>query len=217
MRDLVALFIIGVTVVWAVTANSQGPKAVGAKKSTATKTNVKKANPPKAAKKAVKKVATAKKAVKKVVKKAPAKKPTYKYPWSPRKDCTGTYGNKSKKKATKVSLDELIKNHQKYKNTYLSVTAKVGAVCPKKGCWMMLTDGKYLMRVRFKNYAFFMPTNSTGYTATVEGYGRMITVSVALARHYALDRGDKAAAAKITKPQKGVAFMADWVNMAKSK
>lgn len=151
--------------------------------------------------------------------KAPAKRATKApvRPWSPRKDCSGTYGTASKQKAIKVTLAELIKNHSKYKGKLLHVNARVTDVCPKKGCWMMLTDGKHLMRVRFKNYSFFMPTNSTGYGVMVEGFGRMTTVSVRMAKHYALDRGDKAAAAKITKPQTAVAFTANWVRMYKLK
>ena len=42
-------------------------------------------------------------------------------------------------------------------------------VCQKKGCWMNLKDGEDVITVRFKDYAFFMPKDGAGRTATIQG------------------------------------------------
>lgn len=135
--------------------------------------------------------------------------------WSPRENCSGVYGNKKAAKATMVSFGEFMKNHAKYKGKLIRLYGRVNDVCSKKGCWMMLTDGKNLMRIRFKGYSFFVPTNSKGYSAVVEGYGRLATIPQKVARHYALDAGDKEGAAKIKGPQKAMMFMANWVQLYK--
>tara|TARA_B100000609_G_scaffold199249_1_gene201500 strand:+ start:2238 stop:2804 length:567 start_codon:yes stop_codon:yes gene_type:complete len=149
--------------------------------------------------------------VKKVVKKK------YARPWSPREDCSGLYGTVDKKYAQKVTLSELMKNTDAYKGKFIEVSGVVKDVCRVKGCWMMLTDGTHLMRVRFKGYKFFVPKNSIGYGVTVRGYGRKSVLSARMARHYALDAGDKEAAKKIKGPQKVVAFTASSVWMFKIK
>lgn len=158
----------------------------------------------------------------KTVAKAPASKAKqsiarYAHPWSPRKDNTGFYGFKNKEKAQKVTLAKLMTDTDKYKGKFVEVKGKVRDVCRKKGCWLMLTDGKHLMRVRFKGYKFFVPTNSTGYGVIVRGYGRRATISARLAKHYAEESGDKAAAKKITGPQRVVAFTAHSVRLFKLK
>ncbi|WP_212744842.1 DUF4920 domain-containing protein [Hymenobacter jeollabukensis] len=86
-------------------------------------------------------------------------------------------------------------------------------VCQAKGCWMTLqtADGKP-MRVRFKDYAFFVPKDSKGKTVVIDGWAHREEISVADQQHYAKDAGksDKEVAA-ITKPQQQLTFMADGV------
>ncbi|MCC3157037.1 DUF4920 domain-containing protein [Hymenobacter sp. 15J16-1T3B] len=86
-------------------------------------------------------------------------------------------------------------------------------VCQAKGCWMTLAtaDGKQ-MRVRFKDYAFFVPKDTKGKTVVIDGWVHREEVSVADQQHYAKDAGksDKEVAA-ITKPVQQVNFLADGV------
>lgn len=98
-----------------------------------------------------------------------------------------------------------------------SVRAKlvgtVTGVCQAKGCWMtMQTATGQPMRIRFKDYGFFVPKDISGKTAVVEGYVRRETVPVAEQRHYAQDAGQSAQeVAAITEPVQQYNFVADGV------
>jgi hypothetical protein len=72
-------------------------------------------------------------------------------------------------------------------------------------------DGKG-MRVRFKDYAFFVPKDLSGHNVVVSGWAHRSTVSVADQQHYLRDAGksDKEIAA-ITKDEEQLTFMADGV------
>lgn len=92
----------------------------------------------------------------------------------------------------------------------VKVVGTVVGVCQKKGCWMQLDigDGK-MMRVKFKDYAFFVPKNISGKTVVLDGHAYNSTTSVAHLRHYAQDAGaSKAEIAKITEPEVNVVFEA---------
>lgn len=136
-------------------------------------------------------------------------------PWAPRADCTGIYGHKSNQKAPRVGLAALFKSPHAYKGKLIQVSGVVADVCRKKGCWLLLKSGKQVMRVRFKGYSFFVPTNSKGYKVTVTGYAAKTTIPEHIARHYAEESGDKSALKKIKGPQQTVSFMADWVSLRK--
>lgn len=69
------------------------------------------------------------------------------------------------------------------------VYGKVGEVCQKKGCWFLLVDGDREIRVKFKDYAFFVPMNAEGHTAVVEGWGNVNVLDVEWARHLAKEAG----------------------------
>lgn len=92
----------------------------------------------------------------------------------------------------------------------VKVTGTIAGVCQKKGCWMQLDIGEgKMMRVRFKDYAFFVPKNISGKTVVLDGLAYNSTTSVAQLRHYAQDAGkSKAEIEKITKPETNVVFEA---------
>lgn len=65
------------------------------------------------------------------------------------------------------------------------------------------------MRVKFKNYAFFMPKDIVGKTVVIDGFALQETISVADQRHYAEDDGQtKEQIEKITKPKRELSFEA---------
>ena len=87
------------------------------------------------------------------------------------------------------------------------------AVCQAKGCWMQLqtADGKK-MRVRFKDYAFFVPKDTQGKTVVVDGWAHREEISVADQQHYLKDAGkSEKEIAAITQPEQQLTFMADGV------
>ena len=94
------------------------------------------------------------------------------------------------------------------------ITAKLEAriitCCKKKGCWMDLDlENGESMKVRFKDYEFFVPKDADGRTAVVEGVAKIETVDVETLRHYAEDAGkSEEEIAAITEPQRSYSFEA---------
>ena len=96
----------------------------------------------------------------------------------------------------------------------VKVAGEVDAACQMKGCWMTmkLPDGSD-MRVRFKDYGFFVPKDCAGKTAVMQGDAYYDTTSVEMLRHYAVDGGMSEAEAekKYTEPEVAIAFEATGV------
>jgi len=94
------------------------------------------------------------------------------------------------------------------------LTATINETCANKGCWMTLDMGNNEeMRVRFKDYGFFVPTSGVGgKKATVRGIAFTDTVSVDDQRHYAEDANKSAEEiAAITEPKIRMNFEATGV------
>lgn len=106
---------------------------------------------------------------------------------------------------------------KKYDDKDVKLTGTVSAACAKKGCWMTLggaEPGGKRLRVSFKDYGFFVPTDCTGKTATVEGHLKVTTLTVAQAQHFADDAAKAGAPAKkITEPQHEVSLVATGVEL----
>lgn len=97
--------------------------------------------------------------------------------------------------------------------TRIKFKAPVDAVCAEKGCWMRLTiANEEEVFVKFKDYGFFVPTDTDGGEAIVAGKAYLETVSVEELQHMAKDGGksDEEIAA-IVAPQRELRFMADGV------
>ncbi len=71
----------------------------------------------------------------------------------------------------------------------LKIEARVELVCKKKGCWFTLDDDAVdqTVRVRMKDYGFFVPRNTDGATTIIEGTVKETVIDEELARHYAED------------------------------
>ncbi|MEO1448785.1 MAG: DUF4920 domain-containing protein [Bacteroidota bacterium] len=96
----------------------------------------------------------------------------------------------------------------------IKIEGEVLAACQAKGCWMTMpiAEGQE-MRVKFKDYGFFVPKDIAGKTAILEGKAFADTTSVADLRHYAVDGGmsEEEAAEKFTEPEVAIAFEATGV------
>jgi Domain of unknown function (DUF4920) len=95
------------------------------------------------------------------------------------------------------------------------VSGKISAVCQAKGCWMdFVSDdaSKPKMKVKFKDYAFFMPMDCAGKRAVVDGYAYTQTTSVEELKHLAGDAGKtQTEIDAINEPKKELRFMANGV------
>ena len=70
-----------------------------------------------------------------------------------------------------INLAQALRTVDQYADQTVIVEGAVNRVCQMKGCWMELVpeDADRGIRVTFKDYAFFVPTDSTGYDARLEG------------------------------------------------
>jgi hypothetical protein len=86
----------------------------------------------------------------------------------------------------KVELAALLKDPVGQDGKSVSVEGKVRKACSKKGCWMELggDDKGPGVRVTFKDYGFFVPLDSAGRTAKVEGVVSVKQLTDELAKHY---------------------------------
>ena len=90
------------------------------------------------------------------------------------------------------------------------MVGKITDVCSKKGCWMKLDMGNDKdVRVTFKDYGFFVPTDASGeVVVNVKAY--VSETSVDDLKHYAEDAGKTPEEiAKITEPEITMSFVAD--------
>jgi len=107
-----------------------------------------------------------------------------------------------------IRLETAAKQVKELHGRTIRVDGLLKDVCRKKGCWTVLRDGKTEVRVKFRDYAFFVPRDAAGRRALVEGIVTAKTISEAEAKHYAEESGDPESAKKIKGPQKVLAFTA---------
>jgi hypothetical protein len=114
----------------------------------------------------------------------------------------------------KVALADLVKDPAAWSGKTVKTEGTVSSVCQEKGCWMVLKSGEQSVRVRFKDYGFFVPKDSAGATAVMEGVFTVKTVPEATAKHYAEETpGGKPA--EVKGDQKELSFLASGVELVK--
>lgn len=116
-----------------------------------------------------------------------------------------------------VAADQLASQMKGKDSLKIKLTGPIAEVCQKKGCWMNMNIGNdQSMRVRFKDYAFFLPKDAAGKIIFIDGVAFTDTTSVAELQHYAEDAGEtKEEIAKITEPEISISFEANGVILKK--
>jgi hypothetical protein len=94
---------------------------------------------------------------------------------------------------TPLSLGELVENNDKYLDEEVLLATRIAKVCQKKGCFFVAQEGANTARVTFKDYEFFIPTDSGGKDVVLMGTFSRKAVSKEEAEHYAEDLGETAA------------------------
>ncbi len=98
-------------------------------------------------------------------------------------------------------------------STQAQISGSITEVCQAKGCWMKvaLSDGEEVF-VRFKDYGFFVPTNSAGNSVIMKGKAFLEEMSVEDQQHYAMDKGaSQEEINAITSPKRTYRFEAEGV------
>lgn len=109
-----------------------------------------------------------------------------------------------------IRPNEFLENMVGAEEMDVKLEAKIITCCKKKGCWMDLDlENGQTMKVRFKDYSFFVPKDADGKVAVVEGKARKEEIDVATLKHYAEDAGKSAdEIASITEPEMAYTFEA---------
>ncbi|MEZ4375552.1 MAG: DUF4920 domain-containing protein [Polyangiaceae bacterium] len=97
------------------------------------------------------------------------------------------YGDALNPELKPVSLTEVLQKPADYEGKTVHVDAKVRRACSQKGCWMELAEGPQdkpaTCRVTFKDYGFFVPTDSAGAEARLEGVVKLKKVTADHVQH----------------------------------
>jgi Domain of unknown function (DUF4920) len=126
-----------------------------------------------------------------------------------------TRGAAISKETKAVSLAEVLEKPEAFTKDAIIVEGLVETACQNKGCWMQVVPeaGKAGMRVTFKDYGFFVPKDSKGLRARMEGVVTVKTLSKEDAEHLAGE------GAKLNRAEDGTAreisFVATGVELTK--
>lgn len=71
--------------------------------------------------------------------------------------------------AESTPIAQVIQDAEKYVGNEVRLTGTISEICQKKGCWLKMTDGQNELTIRFKDYAFFVPTDAVNSQVTVQG------------------------------------------------
>lgn len=71
----------------------------------------------------------------------------------------------------------------------MKIEGKITEVCQAKGCWMVVVDGDTYARVTFKDYGFFVPTETSMQDGTIFGELSRTVLTKEQVQHHAEDSG----------------------------
>ncbi len=105
-------------------------------------------------------------------------------------DTSETFGAALPLDADARRLADVMDESERWVGEPVVVTARIGQVCQKKGCFFIAQDRDVVVRESFKDYGFFIPTDAGGKHVTFSGVIERVEVSKEQAEHFAGDLGD---------------------------
>ena len=122
-----------------------------------------------------------------------------------------TRGAAISKDTATVPLAQVLARPADYTKAPVVIEGVVEAACQNKGCWMQIAPeaGKPGLRVTFKDYGFFVPKDSKGMAARMEGVVAVKTLSKDEADHLSgegakLNRNEDGTATEVSFVASGV-------------
>ena len=88
-------------------------------------------------------------------------------------------------------LGDLLKTPDNHQGKSVALAVTVSKVCQAKGCFFIAQQDEHLIRVAFKDYGFFVPTNINDREVTLLGKLAERKISAAEAEHLSADLGEK--------------------------
>ena len=101
-----------------------------------------------------------------------------------------TFGSILDETVRAVTLGQIASDGKSYVGQPVRVEARVSQVCQKKGCFFIAQDGDAVVRVSFKDYSFFVPTDISGKRVAFVGEVVATEMTTEEAEHYAEDLGE---------------------------
>lgn len=86
-----------------------------------------------------------------------------------------------------LTLSDALAKADKLVGKPIIVSTKIGRVCQKKGCFFIAQSGEDAVRVSFRDYGFFIPTDTAGKEVELAGVLVRTAVSVEQAAHFTTD------------------------------
>ena len=100
-----------------------------------------------------------------------------------------TFGSIQDETVRAVALGQIASDGKSYVGEPVRVEARISQVCQKKGCFFIAQDGDAVVRVSFKDYSFFVPTDISGKHVAFVGEVVAKEMTTEEAEHYAEDLG----------------------------
>ncbi len=102
-----------------------------------------------------------------------------------------TFGALIEEPPAVTQLATILEAPQTFIGKQLAIETKVSKVCQKKGCFFIAQHEGKAIRVTFKDYSFFVPTDIAGRKVTLVGELIQNEVSEAQATHLSKDLGEQ--------------------------
>jgi len=98
------------------------------------------------------------------------------------------FGDKVKVSSS-VAIESIISKSSEFKGKEIIVSGVVEKLCVKKGCWLNLKAGDQSVRVTFKDYGIFVPSNFLSKKVAMKGIFDLKIESVERRKHLLEDEG----------------------------
>lgn len=82
---------------------------------------------------------------------------------------TETFGAVPASNLPVVSLAQLLTEPENFQNKAFQLETEILKVCQKKGCFFIAREAQHTVRVAFRDYGFFVPTDSNGKRISLTG------------------------------------------------
>ncbi|MGS2720342.1 DUF4920 domain-containing protein [Paraglaciecola aestuariivivens] len=108
-----------------------------------------------------------------------------------------TFGAHFNAQLPSVSLDTLSQSPEQYLGKTFKMQTRIAKVCKKKGCFFIAQQNQHVIRVAFRDYGFFIPTDSSDKTVELTGELVKKQRTEAQSQHYQQDLTEKLSALPI--------------------
>jgi hypothetical protein len=98
-----------------------------------------------------------------------------------------TFGVKLDESLPKLSMASLVSDSSSFLAEPFQVEARIAKVCQKKGCFFIAQQQQHVLRVSFRDYGFFIPTDSSGKSVIIAGQLVQKEISPEQAAHFKAD------------------------------